>query len=58
MWKTIKLFLEKEGIICRSPRACIRELFSAGYIHEENARELLRMIDYRNMKRFLKTCVN
>ena len=49
MWKTVKLFLEKEGIICRSPRTCIRELFSAGFIQEEEARELLRMIDYRNM---------
>ncbi len=49
MWKTIKLFLEEEGIICRSPRTCIRELFSAGFIQEEEARELLRMIDYRNM---------
>jgi len=49
MWKTVKLFLEKEGIICRSLRTCIRELFSAGFIQEKEARELLKMIDYRNM---------
>ena len=49
MWETAKLFLEKEGIIRRSPRTCIRELFSAGFIQEKEARELLKMIDYRNM---------
>ena len=49
MWKTVKLFLEKEGIICRSPRTCIRELFSAGFIQGKEAQELLKMIDYRSM---------
>ena len=49
MWKVIKIFLEKEGIICRSPRGCIREFFSAGYISEEEAREMLNMVDDRNL---------
>ncbi|WP_456397902.1 HI0074 family nucleotidyltransferase substrate-binding subunit, partial [Desulfurobacterium sp.] len=48
MWKTIKLFLEKEGIICRSPRSCIREFFSTGYITEDDTRKLLQMIEDRN----------
>ncbi|GAB6077222.1 HI0074 family nucleotidyltransferase substrate-binding subunit [Desulfurobacterium crinifex] len=49
MWKTIKVFLEMEGIICRSPRSCIRELFSAGFISEEEARHLLKMLEDRNL---------
>jgi len=27
MWKTVKTYLEREGITCRSPRSCIREFF-------------------------------
>ncbi|GEM_PF-5781423 len=31
-WESLKRFLqEKERIICRSPKSCIREFFSAGY---------------------------
>ncbi|SNR61029.1 HI0074 family nucleotidyltransferase substrate-binding subunit [Desulfurobacterium atlanticum] len=48
MWKAIKLFLEKEGIICRSPRNCIRELFSTGFISEEDTKKLLFMLEDRN----------
>jgi len=49
MWKTIKRFLEaQEGIICRSPKSCIRELFSVGLISEKDTVKLLRMIDDRN----------
>ena len=49
MWKTMKVFLEREGIRCASPRACIRELFTTGYIKEETARELLKMLNDRNL---------
>jgi nucleotidyltransferase substrate binding protein (TIGR01987 family) len=49
MWKSIKKFLEvREGIICRSPKSCIRELFSSGLISEKDTVKLLRMIDDRN----------
>ncbi len=49
MWKAMKMFLESEGILCRSPRGCIRELFTAGYISEEDTRILLKMLNDRNM---------
>jgi len=49
-WKTIKSFLkEKEGIDCRTPKSCIREFFSAGYLDEEATVLLLKMIDDRNL---------
>lgn len=49
-WKTIKSFLrEKEGVDCRTPKSCIREFFSAGYLNEELTMILLEMIDDRNL---------
>lgn len=41
--------LEREGIDCRTPKGCIREFFSAGYVSEEDAKLLLEMIDDRNL---------
>ena len=49
MWKAIKEFLKNEGLTCRSPRSCIRELFSAGYISEDLTRKLLRMVEDCNL---------
>jgi len=49
MWKVIKVFLEnREGITCRSPKSCIREFFSAGFLSEEETLKLLQMVDDRN----------
>ena len=49
-WKTIKSFLkEREGIDCRTPKSCIREFFSAGFLDEEHTILLLKMIDDRNL---------
>ncbi len=49
-WKCIKAFLEsREGITCKSPKSCIRELFNLGYITEKQTVTLLEMIDYRNL---------
>ena len=49
MWKLIKRFLEEhEGISCRSPKSCIREFLSAGYLSQDETLTLLRMIDDRN----------
>ena len=49
MWKSLKVFLqEKEGITCRSPKSCIREFFSAGFVDEKTAVKLLTAIDDRN----------
>ena len=49
MWKALKGYLEEmEGITCRSPKSCIRDFFSAGYLTEDEARDLLLMIDDKN----------
>jgi nucleotidyltransferase substrate binding protein (TIGR01987 family) len=49
-WKSIKTFLlEHEGIECRSPKGCIREFFSAGYLTHTEVTTLLTMIDDRNL---------
>ena len=49
-WKCVKAFLQRvEGIDCRSPKSCVREFFSTGYITEEEAIFLLNMIDDRNL---------
>ncbi len=49
-WKGVKAFLiEVEGIECRSPKGCIRELFSAGYLNEDEAMKLLEMVNDRNL---------
>jgi len=49
-WKFIKRLLkEKEGIDCKTPKSCIREFFSAGYLDEDKIRILLQMIDDRNL---------
>ena len=49
-WKSIKSYLlEQDGIECRSPKACMRELFSAGHITEAEIKKLLMMVDDRNL---------
>ena len=49
-WKCIKShLLEQDGIECRSPKGCIREFFTAGYISEDETSRLLAMIDDRNL---------
>ena len=46
-WKTLKDFLEKEGILCRSPRSCLKEAFSMGLIQNED--EWLSILEDRNL---------
>ena len=49
-WKCIKIFLKiKEGVICNSPKGCIRELFLNGYVDENRLEVLLNMVDDRNL---------
>ncbi|MEA3476281.1 MAG: HI0074 family nucleotidyltransferase substrate-binding subunit [Candidatus Cloacimonadota bacterium] len=45
-WKTIKIFLQHEGILCNSPRSCLKEAFSLGLINFEAI--WLNMLDDRN----------
>ena len=48
-WKFVKEYLkEKEGIICNSPKSCFRELFSLGFLSEEETVNCLDMTDKRN----------
>jgi len=49
-WKSIKQFLlEHDGLECRSPKACMRDFFSVGYLNEEEISLLLQMVDDRNL---------
>jgi len=49
-WKSIKQFLlEHDGLECRSPKACMREFFSTGYLDEAQVSLLLQMVDDRNL---------
>ncbi len=49
-WKCVKVFLfKKEGVVCSSPKGCIRELFLNGYVDENDLEIFLRMVDDRNL---------
>ncbi|MBW7897570.1 Nucleotidyltransferase substrate binding protein like protein [Candidatus Brocadiaceae bacterium B188] len=49
LWKYIKEYLkEREGIIANSPKSCFRELFSLGFLTEEETVNFLEMTDRRN----------
>jgi nucleotidyltransferase substrate binding protein (TIGR01987 family) len=49
-WKSIKNYLlVQDGIECRSPKACMREFFSAGHISDRSTQKLLMMVDDRNL---------
>jgi len=45
-WKTVKRALLVEGIICKTPRECLRESFRLGLIVDEE--KWLAMLDDRN----------
>ncbi|RLB10461.1 MAG: hypothetical protein DRG27_02980 [Deltaproteobacteria bacterium] len=41
---------ELSGVdFCKTPKSCIREFFSAGYLDEDDTKLLLQMIDDRNL---------
>lgn len=46
-WKTLKSYLEREGLEVRSPRAAIREGFSVGWLAEDEG--WLLMLELRNL---------
>lgn len=49
LWKFLKEYLkEKEGVISNSPKACFREIFSLGFLTEEETVKCLEMTDKRN----------
>lgn len=45
-WKLIKVYLEDQGIICKSPRDCFKQAVKLGLIDDEKA--VMEMIDDRN----------
>ena len=50
LWETIKTYLKQmEGIDCKSPKGCIKDFFSVGYLNENEVKIFLEMIDDRNM---------
>ena len=50
IWKLIKEYLiEREGIVCNSPKSCFREAFKMHLITEEESMQALYMTDDRNM---------
>lgn len=46
-WKSCKSYLGKQGIVCRSPRECLSEMFRLGKIGDNPL--WLKMIDDRNL---------
>lgn len=49
LWKFLKQYLqEKEGKICNSPKSVFREIFSVGFLTEEETVKCLKMTDDRN----------
>ncbi|RKY41997.1 MAG: nucleotidyltransferase [Candidatus Makaraimicrobium thalassicum] len=49
LWKFLKEYLkEKEGLIRNSPKACFKEIFSLGFLNEEDTTACLEMTDRRN----------
>jgi len=51
-WKTLKTYLEeKYGIICKSPKGCIREAFTQGLIEYDDY--WLKIVDLRNSTAYI-----
>mgnify|MGYP001563188048 CR=1 FL=1 len=49
VWKFLSEYLkEREGKIVHSPKACFREIFSSGFLTEEETIKFLEMTDKRN----------
>ena len=49
VWKFLKEYLKEiEGIVVNSPKSCFREIFSSGFLSEEETEECLKMTDRRN----------
>ncbi len=46
LWKTLKLFMDDQGILTRSPKEVFKEIFKFGLISDENI--LLDMLEDRN----------
>lgn len=48
-WKSIKNFLfDIHGIVCNSPKQCIRKLYGLEYLNEDDTELFIKMVDDRN----------
>lgn len=48
-WKSIKNFLfDIHGIVCNSPKQCIRKLYGLEYLNEDETELFIKMVDDRN----------
>jgi len=47
LWKTLKIYLEYEGILCKTPRSCLKEAFRIDLINNEHV--FLDMLEDRNL---------
>ncbi|MFC1596027.1 HI0074 family nucleotidyltransferase substrate-binding subunit [Candidatus Margulisiibacteriota bacterium] len=45
-WKLLKVYLEKEGIIAKTPRSCLKEAYKISLIKDEEL--WLKMLEDRN----------
>jgi len=48
-WKTLKAFLEDQGIQCQSPKGCLKEAFRLGWIAVDDEEKWLALLQARNM---------
>jgi len=46
-WKTLKTFLADQGIICNSPKSCLQEAFTMGWLSDEE--NWLALFQARNL---------
>jgi nucleotidyltransferase substrate binding protein (TIGR01987 family) len=46
-WKSVKVYLGKQGVVCQSPRECLMAIFRLGLIPDSPL--WLRMIEDRNL---------
>lgn len=46
LWKALKMRLEEDGVLCRTPRESLQEAFRVGMVGDEDI--LLNMLDDRN----------
>lgn len=47
LWKSLQQFFRGQGIVCNSPKGCLKEAFSYGLVEDNPL--WLRMIDDRNL---------
>lgn len=46
-WKTLKIYLEEDGILCNSPKSCLKEAYTAQIIFDEAG--WLELLEARNL---------